>query len=391
MWRYFSVIATILAIFLSLYPRIVEIDHTSKGANDVPNSLYYQYSNDSDFKMFLKYSEMFTSEVDPDTPSQLVIIDRDIPSNLRENATFLMLCRNEDLFHVLETLQNVQDRYNNKYNYDYTFLNDQPFSQEFIYLVSSFINHGRINFGSIPSSHWSYPKHINIAKAEEIRHNYSNVPYGDSESYRHMCRFYSGFFYLHPLVKQYQYYWRIEPEIKLYCDINYDLFKYMRENNKKYAFALSLFEYADTIPTLWNNVIDYIRSENIDTMPELLPLLLNKHNWYNLCHFWSNFEIANLDMFDDNYRKLFEFLDLKGGFYYERWGDAPIHSIAIALYLRKNEVHWFNDLGYYHAPYSQCPQDHKIFIENKCVCNPDEDFSQTDLSCNRHFLEILPN
>ncbi|EGW34205.1 mannosyltransferase [Spathaspora passalidarum NRRL Y-27907] len=390
MWRSVSLIVTVLAILLSL-PRIVKVNDELDNSTKLIDGLYYTYCNDSDFKDFLKNNEIFSAEVNQDIPSQVVIIDREKPRTPRENATFLMLCRNQDMYQVLETLQNVQDRFNHKYNYDYTFLNDEPFSKEFIYLITSFIDHGRISFGSIPRSHWSYPSHINTTKAEEIRSNYADVPYGDSESYRHMCRFYSGFFYQHPLVKQYQYYWRIEPGIKVYCDVNYDVFRYVRKHKKKYAFVLSLFEYADTIPSLWNHVLEFIRTENMTSAPESFELLLNKHNWYNLCHFWSNFEIANLDMFDNNYQRLFEFLDSKGGFYYERWGDAPIHSIAVALYLYKNEIHWFNDLGYYYAPYSQCPQDSKTFIENKCTCDPDDDFGQSDLSCNRYFLDILSN
>ena len=97
---------------------------------------------------------------------------------------------------------------------------------------------------------------------------------------------------------------------------------------------ISLFEYSETIPTLWNHVVQYINDNEIKS--ELLPLLTNKYNWYNLCHFWSNFEIANLDIFNnDDYENFFQYLDNLGGFYYERWGDAPIHSIAIALFLQK--------------------------------------------------------
>ena len=36
--------------------------------------------------------------------------------------------------------------------------------------------------------------------------------------------------------------------------------------------------------------------------------------------FWSNFEIANLDIFNnDDYENFFQYLDNLGGFYYERW------------------------------------------------------------------------
>jgi hypothetical protein len=35
------------------------------------------------------------------------------------------------------------------------------------------------------------------------------VIYGGSESYRHMCRYESGFFFRHPLMMNYEYYWRV--------------------------------------------------------------------------------------------------------------------------------------------------------------------------------------
>lgn len=35
-----------------------------------------------------------------------------------------------------------------------------------------------------------------------------------SVSYRNMCRFNSGFFFKHPLMEQYQWYWRVEYVLK---------------------------------------------------------------------------------------------------------------------------------------------------------------------------------
>jgi len=34
-------------------------------------------------------------------------------------------------------------------------------------------------------------------------------------SYRNMCRWNSGFFYKHPVLKDYDYYWRVEPDVRL--------------------------------------------------------------------------------------------------------------------------------------------------------------------------------
>lgn len=32
-------------------------------------------------------------------------------------------------------------------------------------------------------------------------------------SYRHMCRWNSGFFYKHPRLKDFEWYWRVEPDV----------------------------------------------------------------------------------------------------------------------------------------------------------------------------------
>ncbi len=74
-----------------------------------------------------------------------------------------------------------------------------------------------------------------------------------------MCRFQSGFFFQHPLTLDLDYYWRVEPGIKLYCDIDYDPFLFMQMNNKTYGFTMALHEYRDTIPTLWDATKDFVK------------------------------------------------------------------------------------------------------------------------------------
>jgi hypothetical protein len=45
------------------------------------------------------------------------------------------------------------------------------------------------------------------------------------------------------------------------------------------------------------------------------------------------------------YNDYFEHLDKAGGFFYERWGDAPVHSLAVGMFLNKSEIHYFADIG----------------------------------------------
>ncbi|KAF7304896.1 Phospholipase [Mycena kentingensis (nom. inval.)] len=110
---------------------------------------------------------------------------------------------------------------------------------------------------------------------------------------------------------------------------------------------------------------------------------------YNLCHFWSNFEIGDLDFWrGEAYQKFFEFLDEKGGFYYERWGDAPVHSIGAALFANKSQIHFFTDIGYRHEPFQHCPQgeEHK---KGKCWCDSQDTFDYNDYSCTKKFEALF--
>ncbi|TFK63889.1 hypothetical protein BDN72DRAFT_775357, partial [Pluteus cervinus] len=62
---------------------------------------------------------------------------------------------------------------------------------------------------------------------------------------------------------------------------------------------------------------------------------------------WSNFEIADMDFWRGPAdTAFFERLDLAGGLYYLKWGDAPVHSIGVSLLAHKDRVHFFDEIGY---------------------------------------------
>ncbi|KIK55930.1 glycosyltransferase family 15 protein, partial [Collybiopsis luxurians FD-317 M1] len=43
------------------------------------------------------------------------------------------------------------------------------------------------------------------------------------------------FFYRHELLQSYRWYWHVEPNVKFFCDIHRDPFRFMEENNKVYG------------------------------------------------------------------------------------------------------------------------------------------------------------
>jgi Glycolipid 2-alpha-mannosyltransferase len=228
-------------------------------------------------------------------------------------------------------MRQVEDRFNHKYNYPWTFMNDEPFTQEFRLLTTGMAS-GEVEYGLITHDEWATPPWIDTEKAQKAMEEMveKDIIYGGSVSYRHMCRYNSGFFFRHPLVMKYEWYWRVEPGVDFYCTLDYDPFKFMRENNKVYGFVISMPEYWDTIPTLWDSTQKFVQA-NPQFLAEnnSIDFIVDDHKGlqgdYNLCHFWSNFEIASLDFWRSNaYIKYFDYLDKLGGFYYERWGDAPV-------------------------------------------------------------------
>ncbi|KAI0054089.1 glycosyltransferase family 15 protein [Auriscalpium vulgare] len=142
--------------------------------------------------------------------------------------------------------------------------------------------------------------------------------------------------------------------------------------------------------TLWDTVKEFM-ADNADLIPadNMMDFISNDGGrTYNLCHFWSNFEIADLDFWrSDAYTRFFSHLDRKGGFYYERWGDAPVHSIAAALFLRKEQTHFFGDIGYRHAPLQLCPQG-DAWARGRCSCDPKDSFDVAENSCLPKWLAL---
>lgn len=313
-------------------------------------------------------------------------------SGPKVNATFVTLARNSDVWDIAASIREVEDRFNRKFKYDWVFLNDEEFDDEFRRVTTALVS-GNTKYGLIPEKHWSFPDFIDQEKAAAVRKKMAEdqIIYGDSISYRHMCRFESGFFFQQDLMRDYEWYWRVEPSIKLFCDIDYDVFKYMADHGKKYSFTISLYEYRETIPTLWDSVKTFMR-EHPEHMAEdnsMDFLSDDGGDTYNKCHFWSNFEIGNLNWLRSQaYTDYFNRLDQDGGFFYERWGDAPVHSIAAGLLLNKDEIHFFNDIAYYHVPFTHCPTGEQFRLDHRCSCKPHENFDWNGYSCTARFFEL---
>ncbi|KAK1254101.1 hypothetical protein MKX08_008096 [Trichoderma sp. CBMAI-0020] len=327
-------------------------------------------------KISEKHDKVFvTGCLEPDT------------SQPRANAAFVVLARNKEIDGVIQSIKSVERHFNRWYHYPYVFLNDADFDETFKETVRNYTS-GAVEFGKVEPGTWGFPDWIDekVAKEGIAKQGDAAVMYGGMESYHFMCRFYSGFFYNHPLLLKYEWYWRVEPEITYFCDITYDPFLKMIENNKTYGFTIAVKELRETVPNIFRYASAYKRNNNLTSQglwemfvepqepkeqhddPNALPDEPKPSSQapidpeamegekYNMCHFWSNFEIAKLSWFrSKEYNDFFQTMDRSGGFWMERWGDAPIHSLAAGALLAPRDIHYFRDFGYRHTTIQHCP------------------------------------
>lgn len=133
----------------------------------------------------------------------------------RVNATILSLVRNNELEGMLQAMGDLERTWNKKFNYPWTFINDEPFSKEFIRRTKA-MTKAEVSYETIPKDHWDIPSWINqdLMKASADYLTEQKVQYSGLDSYHQMCRWNSGMFYRHPALQKYRYYWRVEPKVQ---------------------------------------------------------------------------------------------------------------------------------------------------------------------------------
>ncbi|KAJ2558886.1 hypothetical protein EV175_000590 [Coemansia sp. RSA 1933] len=300
-------------------------------------------------------------------------------------AALVALVRNSDLHGMRMAIRQIEDRFNSKYNYPYVFVNDEEFTEEFKQGVQD-LTRANVSFGMLDHDSWKVPEWIDPAAYAHVKQT-ARYPHGEKDSYRKMCRFQSGYLHRHPLLANLDYYWRIEPDVEYYCDIEYDPFVYMRQHGYKYGWNIAMTEFMETVPSLWDVVKQFIRDHREMVAPgNILEWLADAQGKYNGCHFWSNFEIVDLAFYrSKEYQTFFDYLDRAGGFFYERWGDAPVHSIAASLFLNASQIHYFEDIGYYHPSVISCPKGSQA--QGRCVCDSTKSFVQ-DGYCTVRYKQV---
>ncbi|ODQ67815.1 glycosyl transferase [Nadsonia fulvescens var. elongata DSM 6958] len=362
--------------------------------SDFSSSLIEKYSDLDNFPDHTPAENPFSEKIEePPINDEFKLVRSS--DKRRVKGALISLCRNEEAKQIASSVRQVEEKFNSKFKYPWIFFNDEEFSEFFKATVSRATD-AETRFIKIDSIDWEEPEHINMAKAEEAWQKLADkgVQYSKMKSYHRMCRWFSGKIFTNPALDDVDYYWRVEPKTSFYCNIDYDVFAYMKDKKKIYGFNINLFDSPYTVETLLPTTLefldqhrDYLHDNNSFSwsVHKKSPKNNDIAHGYSTCHFWTNFEIVDVKFFrSKEYQELFEHLDKAGGFFYERWGDAPVRSLALSILADREQIHWFRDIGYTHDPYSNCPNSDKCVCEAGSFASPSLD----DQNCMNHWLRV---
>ena len=159
--------------------------------------------------------------------------------------------------------------------------------------------------------------------------------------YRHMCRFQCKLLYQQPIVEHLDFIWRLDDDSSIKSDIKYDIFRFMSDHDIMYGYNIVCGDSPSKVANLRKNATLFIEQNNISTQ------FFDK--WPKNGMFYNNFEVSSMKLWmSRGYQDYIRMIDDAGGIYYHRWGDAPIKSIAVSIFVPLNKTHCFRDFQYRH-------------------------------------------
>jgi alpha 1,2-mannosyltransferase len=152
-------------------------------------------------------------------------------------------------------------------------------------------------------------------------------------SYGGMCTFFTKDIFEILIEMGYDYYLRLDDDSYLYEDFKENPFEKIRRENKSYGYCLKIKEGPHVIQGLFPFIKQHVETDYVFEEP----------HWI----YYNNFEIVDIKRYyNDQIREISQKIHESGGIYHWRWGDAPIRTILVSIFL-PDEVMEF-DIDYEH-------------------------------------------
>ncbi len=172
-----------------------------------------------------------------------------------------------------------------------------------------------------------------------------------SDKYLDMCRFFILMLPNHPLLTLFSFYWRLDAHSYIFApEPIKDPFEIMQKKQIQYAFVMADVDSDYYTTDLWTLFHKFINSHCIKPSLAVRETQTGWFGGYSRYIFFTNFAIANVSFFRDHplIRAWLHILDRNGGIYRYRWGDAPIHTLALTQFIPRDQILRLRYFGYMH-------------------------------------------
>ena len=215
-----------------------------------------------------------------------------------------------------------------------------------------------------------------------------SVHHRSSRSYLAMCRFFTLMLSTHPLMTLFSYYWRLDSHSYLFSPKPIeDPFELMQKRQIQYAFVMTNQDGEPYVTGLWNFFHDFLNRHCLTPSEAVRETQTRWFGRYSIDIIFNNFAISNVSLWRDNpiVRAWLQAVDRAGGIYRYRWGDAPIHTLALTQFIPREQIARLRYFGYFHRREYVCAKgtDDAVCVKQAEVFfnNPQETYLRYDDGC----------
>lgn len=203
----------------------------------------------------------------------------------------------------------------------------------------------------VPRVSWSLPRHLHAKDFPSWKHSCCK-----GIGYRHMCRWFSNDMFKYLFALGYSWVMRVDEDSEIRSDL-VDVVSGMSQTGSKYGFRGTDKDIPDVtyaLPELTSyfltaNRIKPARLFQYCNPPDITGL--NSRGGWNMTIIYNNFFVANITWWlSKQVQDYLQLVDRSNGHYLFRWGDAPVHTMVVLMFLKDYEVKQF-DFEYRHAFY----------------------------------------
>jgi len=198
----------------------------------------------------------------------------------------------------------------------------------------------RLRFHQLNGTWWSLPHGLRVEDSGTWRQP------GYSVGYRHMIQWYAVRIWPFLTKRGYTHVMRMDDDSYIQSAIQYNMFEYMRQHDKRYAFRQPCME-ANVGKGLFELVDDYLNGLSPGMVD---PKNLDAYRSNKILGFYNNFFIADMGFFMSPPASiLLDVIEKSKKIYEQRTNDLIIQSLLVRLFLPPEQVLWIRDFTYEHT------------------------------------------